>query len=143
MARTVATVLGIGFLLLGAAGFVVPDLLGMHLSMAHMIIHLVTGAASLYFGLKGTLAGARLFCISFGAVYALLGVAGFLAGGSGSPTAGVPGPEDPRLLRVLPGTLELGTMDHSVHILLGLIYLIGGFMTRPNATRAERDVRTV
>ena len=34
----------VGFLLVGVLGFVMPELLGAHLSLVHNIIHLVTGA---------------------------------------------------------------------------------------------------
>jgi len=37
---------------------------------------------------------------------------------------------DARLFKVLPGMLELGTMDHNVHILLGAVFLIAGLMTK-------------
>ncbi|HEX8172108.1 MAG TPA: DUF4383 domain-containing protein [Thermoanaerobaculia bacterium] len=119
MANRVATILGIGFLLVGILGFVMPGLLGAHLTLAHNIIHLVSGAVSLWIGLKGTAGAARSFCLAFGAVYLLLGVVGF-AIGSG----------DDRMFTVIPDQLMLGTMDHIIHILLGAIYLIGGLMTR-------------
>lgn len=119
MAKTIATVLGIGFLLVGVIGFVAPGILGMHLSMLHNVVHLLTGAVSLFLGLKGSLSAARTFCIVFGIVYVLLGLAGFLAGSG----------ED-RMLTIIPDQLMFGTMDHIVHILLGAVYLIGGFMTR-------------
>jgi preprotein translocase subunit Sss1 len=130
MANKVATILGIGFLLVGILGFVMPSMLGMHLTVAHHIIHLATGAVSLWLGLKGSPSAARTFCISFGAVYLLLGVAGFVIGSSADPSAGVPGPSDARMMKVIPGVLELGTMDHIVHILLGAIYLVGGLADR-------------
>ena len=52
MAKRIATLLGIGFLLAGLLGFIAPGLLGFHLSIAHTIIHLVSGAIALYLGLK-------------------------------------------------------------------------------------------
>lgn len=119
MAKTIATFLGIVFLLVGVAGFVAPGLLGAHLSPAHNVIHLVSGAISLFLGLKGSLSAAKTFGIVFGLVYLLLGVAGFVAG---------TGPE--RMLTVLPGQLELGTMDHIIHVVFGLVYLVGGLATR-------------
>jgi hypothetical protein len=131
MAKRIATILGAGFILVGILGFIAPSLLGMHLSAAHSVIHLVTGIVSLWLGLKGTPAAARNFCIAFGLVYLLLGVAGFVAGTSAEP--GVPGPHDARLLKVIPGVFEVGTADHVVHILLGAIYLIGGFATKTRA----------
>lgn len=138
MAKTICTILGIGFLLAGVAGFVAPGLLGMHLTIVHDVVHIATGLVALWLGLRGSLSAARTFCIVFGAVYLLLGVAGFVAGGDGTPTEGVPGPADGRLLKVLPGMLELGTMDHIVHILLGGIFLIGGLATKQGAVTPAR-----
>ena len=137
MAKRIATILGIVFILVGLVGFAAPGLLGTHLSIAHNIVHLVSGALALYFGMKGTLAQARLFCLVFGAVYGLLGVVGFIAGHPGEPSHGVPGPHDDRLLKVIPGVLEFGTMDHVIHIALGVIFLIAGFMTAARAAHAN------
>ena len=124
MANRVATILGIGFLLVGVLGFVMPDVLGMHLSLAHNVVHLVTGAVSLWLGLKGAPSAAKTFCIVFGAVYVLLGVAGFVAGDGAD-----------KMLTLLPGQLMFGKMDHIVHVLLGAIYLIGGLATPVAAAR--------
>ena len=138
MAKTIAKVLGVVFILVGILGFLAPGMLGMHLSLAHNLVHLVSGALALYFGFAGTLSGARLFCIIFGVVYGLLGVAGFLLGGDAAHTvAGVPAHgTDSRLFAALPGTLELASPDHLVHILLGIVFLAGGFLTRADVARA-------
>ncbi len=139
MAKTVATIMGVVFILAGLVGFVSNDLLGFHLTAFHNAgVHIVSGAVSLYFGLKGTLRGARLFDLVFGIVYAGLGVLGFLAGSSQSPSAGVPGPADGRLLKVIPSMLELGTSDHILHILLGLIFIAGALLTRADADNPAR-----
>ncbi len=141
MAKTIATILGVAFILVGLIGFVSPGFLGTHLSVTHNLVHLISGAVSLYFGLAGSLAGARLFDIVFGVVYGLLGIAGFLLGGDQQHTvSGITHGTDSRLLQVIPGSLELGSMDHTVHILLGLVYLIGGFLTKADVSRAvDRD----
>ena len=141
MAKTIAKILGIAFLLVGLVGFISPGFLGTHLSTLHNLVHLISGAVALYFGLAGTLAGARLFDIVFGVVYGLLGIAGFLLGSEAAPT--IPSVAhlgtDSRLFKVLPGSLELGTMDHTVHILLGIVFLIGGLLTKVGAaTAADR-----
>jgi hypothetical protein len=122
-AHWVATGLGIVFLLLGIAGFVSPGVMGMRSSSTLNLVHLVTGLISLYFGLAGSMTAARAFCYAFGIAYGLLGIAGMLAGTPGTS------PADARLLRLIPGSLELGTMDHAFHIVVGGVYLIAGLMT--------------
>jgi len=124
MANKICTILGAVFLLVGVLGFVMPDLLGAHLSTVHNIVHLVSGALALYFGLKGSASGAKTFCLVFGVVYLLLGIAGFVAGTGAD-----------RMLDVLPGQLMLGTVDHCIHVLLGIVFLIGGLMTPAAAPR--------
>ena len=137
MAKTIAKIMGVVFILVGILGFLAPGLLGMHLSLAHNLVHLISGALALYFGFAGTLSGARLFCIVFGVVYALLGVAGFLLGHSGPHTVNVPAHgQDSSLFAALPGNLELASPDHLVHILLGIVFLIGGFLTKADLDRA-------
>lgn len=120
MAKTIATLLGVVFILVGLIGFVMPGLLGAHLNPAHNVVHLVSGAIALYLGLKGSLSATKMFCLVFGAVYLLLGIVGFAAGTG-----------DDRMFDVA-GILHLGTMDHIIHVLLGVVFLIGGLMTRSN-----------
>jgi hypothetical protein len=124
MANRIATILGMLFLLVGLVGFVMPAPFGAHFTPAHNIVHLVTGAISLWLGLKGTPSAAKTFCIVFGLVYLLLGVCGFLAG-SGAD----------KMLTLLPDQLMFGTTDHIIHVVLGAIYLIGGLATKTGGTR--------
>jgi len=123
MAKTVATLLGVVFILVGIVGFVSPNLLGAHLGKLHNVVHLVSGAISLYMGTKGSLSGARNFCIIFGLIYGLLGVVGYFVG---------TGPDH---MLELP-RLMLGTRDHIIHIALGVLYLIGGFGTKSGSAAA-------
>ena len=120
MAKTVATVVGVVFIVVGIVGFFSPNLLGAHLGKAHNAVHLVSGAISLYLGTKGSLSAARQFCIIFGLVYGLLGAVGFLVG------------HGPDHMLELP-KLILGTRDHIIHIAIGVLYLIGGFTTKSGA----------
>lgn len=138
MAKTICKILGVVFLLIGVIGFVMPGFLGTHLSVVHNLIHIISGAVALYLGFAGTLSAARLFCIVFGIVYLLLAVLGFLLGSDQAPTiAGMADMgRDAKLWRVIPGQLELGTMDHIVHVLLGVVFLIGGFLTKADVERA-------
>jgi Domain of unknown function (DUF4383) len=138
MAKTICKLLGVVFILVGILGFLAPGLLGLHLSLAHNLVHIISGALALYFGFAGTLSGARLFCIVFGLVYGLLGLVGFLLGTDAAHTvAGVPAHgTDSRLFAALPGTLELASFDHIVHFLLAALFLIGGFLTKADIDRA-------
>lgn len=125
MAKRIATLIGVVFILVGIVGFLKHDLLGAHLSTLHNVIHLVSGALALYFGLKASLAQAKLFCLIFGIVYGLLGVVGYLLGNAAND----------REWKVLEG-LVLGRMDHIIHILLGVLFLIGALMTKVDVSRA-------
>jgi uncharacterized protein DUF4383 len=119
MAKTVCKILGVVFVLVGLIGFVDPTLLRAHLTPAHNIIHLVSGAIALYLGFAGTLSGAKMFCLVFGVVYLALGILG-MALGTGAE----------RLWTLVPETLHFGQADHGIHILLGVIFLAGGLFTR-------------
>ena len=117
MAKTICKVLGVVFLLLGIAGFANSGLLGAYLEPAHNLVHIVSGVIALYFGFAGPLSGARAFCLIFGVVYLALGILG-MAMGVG----------EMRLWTV--GPLHFGTVDHGIHILVGVIFLAGGLFTK-------------
>ena len=117
MAKTVCKILGVVFLLVGLIGFVSPNLLGAHLDAPHNVVHLLSGALALYFGFAGSLSAAKTFCLVFGLVYLGLGVLGLLLGT----------PPD-RMLML--GPLHFGQADHGIHILLGVIFVAGGFLTK-------------
>src|SRR5437764_15228711 len=113
MAKTICTLLGVVFLLVGIIGFFSPNLMGTHLSTTHNLVHIVSGLISLYFGLAGSLSGARGFALAFGAIYLLLGVCGFILGDAAND----------RMLNIIPNQLMLGPRDHAVNILLGVVFL--------------------
>jgi hypothetical protein len=118
MAKTVCKILGVVFLLVGLVGFVDHDFLGAHLSGAHNVIHLVSGALALYLGFAGTLAAAKTFSLVFGVVYLALGILG-MALGTG-----------PERLWTIAEPLQFGQADHGIHILLGVVFLAGGLFTK-------------
>jgi hypothetical protein len=117
MAKTVCKILGVVFLLVGVCGFVLPHLLGAHLTPAHNVVHIVSGIIALYFGFAGTLSGAKIFSLVFGVVYLALGILG-MALGTGEERMWMVGP------------LDLGQSDHGIHILLGVVFLAGGLFTK-------------
>jgi Domain of unknown function (DUF4383) len=117
MAKTVLKIVGVILVLVGIAGFVKHDLLGAHLMVAHNLVHLLSGLIALYVGFAGSISNAKAFCVVFGAVYLLLGIAGLVLG---NPAG--------KMLHV--GPLILGSVDHGIHILLGVLFLIGGLFTK-------------
>lgn len=119
MAKTVCKILGVVFLLVGVVGFFAPTLLGAHLTPAHNLVHIVSGIVAIYFGFAGSLSGARLFCLIFGVVYLALGFLGQFVLGD---------PAMDRMWHV--GPLDLARMDHFIHILLGVIFLAGGLLSK-------------
>jgi len=118
MAKNTATILGLLLVAAGLIGFAVPGFIGMNLTVAQNIMHLVSGAVALYFGRKNTPSVARTFCIVFGTLYGLLGLAGLLAGGPDNT------------LTLIPGELVLGKVDHVVHLFLGAVFLATGLFRR-------------
>jgi hypothetical protein len=117
MAKTICKVLGVVFLLVGVVGFASPTLLGAHLTPPHNVVHILSGVVALYFGFAGSLSGAKAFCLVFGVVYLALGVLGLALGHPPDRTWMV-------------GPLHLGTADHGIHCLLGIIFLAGGLFTK-------------
>jgi hypothetical protein len=101
----------------GLLGFIAPGFMGMHLTAAHNVLLLFSGALAIYFGLKATPAAGRTFCLVFGAAYGLLGLAGFVAGGTD--------------YTIFPGALVLGTMDHLAHLILGVVFVAVGWNQKP------------
>ena len=91
MAKTYCKILGVAMLAAGVLGFVMPRLLGFHLTPIHNVIHLATGVLAAYFGFAGAHGGAQNFCRIFGAVYGLVAVLGFVAPGLLSTILGHPG----------------------------------------------------
>ena len=117
MAKTVCKILGVVFLLVGVVGFASPTLLGAHLTPPHNVVHILSGVVALYFGFAGSLSGAKAFCLVFGVVYLALGVLGLALGHPPDRTWMV-------------GPLHLGTADHGIHCLLGIVFLAGGLFTK-------------
>ena len=128
---------GVVLILIGLLGVLTPGLLGMHLSMAHNMIHITSGAFALYCGYSNS-NKAIAFCLWFGAIYGFLGIAGFVIGEPGYP--GVGNMEaDQNLFRVIPNVLEFGTMDHIIHLLIGAFLLFTAFTFRKD--RKNRNSR--
>ena len=115
MARITSRVVGILYVVFGAAGFVLGD----EADRYHNVLHLATGIVGVYVGFVGSLAAARGFCVAFGAGYLAFGILGFVLGDRSADY----------LLDV--GVFSVGTSDHVHHMLLGTLILIGGTLPKP------------
>jgi len=124
--KLAASLGGILLVVVGLLGSSSPRLLGLHLSPALNILHFVSGAVALYFGLRSTpVAAARRFCLIFGALCATLGLASFLAAGP--------------LHERLPGAPASGIMDHVFHLVLGAAFLAAGSVQQKVAAPLRPD----
>src|SRR6476646_6430645 len=117
MAKTMAVLFGVVFLVVGILGFVpavTKDqmLLGIfHVNTAHNAVHLLSGVVALICGMAG-IGASRLYFKIFGLVYAAVAVLGFL------------NPGDTMLL----GLISNNTADTWLHVAIAAVSLIIGFM---------------
>lgn len=115
MTVTFCRIAGFALIAVGLVGFAMPGLLGMHLTPLHNVVHLATGALALYFGYAAP-QGARGFALTFGSIYMLLGIAGFLVPELVAKLIGHHGATDASAL----------APDNIVHVLLGGAFLAVG-----------------
>jgi hypothetical protein len=115
MTKRLCQLLGVVLLSVGVLGFAKPDLLGMHLTLVHNVVHVVSGALALYIG-SAAPQHSRTFCAVFGTVYLLLGLIGLAAPDVVASLIGHPPLADPEAL--MP--------DNLVHVLLGGVFLFAG-----------------
>jgi uncharacterized membrane protein len=121
MSRTLARVFGVALVLAGLAGFADPSLFGLHLTTIHNLIHAFSGVVFLYVGFAGSEDAVRGLMLTFGSVYVLIGLLGFLA---------------PGLVQALighPGSLDVSALapDNILHVLLGTVLVFTGLAHSP------------
>lgn len=133
-AQEFSVFIGTALVVVGFIGFVVDNLMGMHLSSPHNFIHLIGGALLVWFGFKSE-RQAKKCALIFGAFYAVLGVLGFIVGTPGMPNVGHLVRDD-SLWMVSPEHLELGSRDHVIHLVIAAA-LIGGALIKFRRLRRE------
>jgi hypothetical protein len=117
MAKTMAVLFGVVFLLIGILGFVpgvTKDqmLLGIfHVNTAHNAVHLLSGVVALFCGMS-SLGASRMYFRIFGLVYGLVAVLGFL------------NPGDTMLL----GLISNNMATTWLHVVIAAVSLLIGFM---------------
>lgn len=114
IAKIVCKIIGVLYVLAGLGGLVFGDAPDRN----HSILHLITGIVAVYFGFFGSLSGAKIFCLAFGAGYLMFGILGFVLGNSAMDYLW-----DINLMSV-------SKPDHIHHIVLGAIILAGGIFTK-------------
>ncbi|PYK43392.1 MAG: TonB-dependent receptor [Verrucomicrobia bacterium] len=123
MAKTLALLFGVVFLLIGILGFVpsvTPNemLLNIfHVNAAHNAVHLLTGVVALLAGIAGV-GASKIFFKIFGVVYGLVAVLGFVVG-------------DGMLL----GFISNNMADTWLHVGIAVVSLIVGFAPSGEAAR--------
>ena len=123
MAKTLALLFGVVFLLIGILGFVpsvTPNemLLNIfHVNAAHNAVHLLTGVVALLACIAGV-GASKIFFKIFGVVYGLVAVLGFVVG-------------DGMLL----GFISNNMADTWLHVGIAVVSLIVGFAPSGEAAR--------
>ena len=114
MAKKLATLFGVVFVLVGVLGFVSNPIVGaaglFQTDTLHNIVHLLIGVVLLIVAMSAPAASA-LWLKIFGVVYLLLAVLGFLL---------IPGGG------MLLGLVTTNTADHFLHLVLGVVILAAG-----------------
>jgi len=114
-----------GFLIiLGLCGILFPGFAGLHMSSAYSIIISTSGTILFYYSYKKNSLNAFRSCFGFSLFFSLHALAGFIFGKPGVPSLGY-GAADKRLLVLVPGLQELGSVDHILNAILGFA-LMGG-----------------
>lgn len=114
MAKTLAKVFGVVFILVGLLGFIpnpiVGDMALFHTDMVHNVVHIVLG---LILVLCKTEAKAKMWLKIEGVLYVVLAIVGFMM---------VTGADHVSLL----GIVELNSADNWLHLVLGIVLLFAG-----------------
>jgi uncharacterized membrane protein len=111
----------VALVLAGLAGFADPGLFGLHLTTIHNLIHAFSGVVLLYVGFAGSEDSIRGLMLTFGSVYVLMGLLGFLAPGLVQALIGHPGSLDATAL----------APDNILHVLLGTVLVFTGLAHSP------------
>jgi hypothetical protein len=119
LARTYVVLSGAILVLVGVVGFFRREMFNLTFPAAHNIFHLGSGLIALGAGLGRSVDGPRWFGLIFGAIYTLVAIAGF----AGMRDLG-------------PIQLELNTHFNFIHLGVGLLSLVAGFLgARPAAAK--------
>lgn len=116
MAKKLALVFGVIFVIVGILGFVPNPIVGaaglFQTNMLHDLVHLLIGVVLVIVALSAP-EKSGLWLKVFGVVYLLLVVLGFILIPSGG---------------MLLGLVTMNTADHWLHLVLGVVLIVAGMM---------------
>lgn len=131
MAKKLAVVFGIVFVLVGVLGFVSNPLVGsmglFQTNHLHDIVHLLVGVVLLIVAMSAP-EKSGLWLKIFGVVYLLLAVLGFLL----VPDGGM-----------LLGLVTMNMADHWLHVVLGVVLLAAGMWAGKSASSMSMPMSTM
>lgn len=126
MAKTLAIIFGIIFVLVGILGFVPNPLVGsgaiFDTNHLHDLVHLIIGLILLAVAFMAP-SQSGLWLKILGVIYLLVAILGFVL----VPAGGL-----------LLGILQTNTADHWLHVVLGIVLLAAGFA--PNSSMKKMDM---
>ena len=120
--KTAALVIGVIFILVGLLGFVENPVIGtsenaiFHADTVHNMVHIISGALFVLIAMAAP-AYAGTFLIVFGIVYPAIGVIGLMTMGNEG-------------MGTVLGFLHVNGADNYLHIVLGIVILLAGLVTR-------------
>lgn len=120
----ISFIVGFFLFILGLCGILFSGFAGLHMSVLYSIIISISGIVIFYFSYVNNPLNAFRVCLGFSLFFSLHALAGFVLGSQGIPSLGHSS-TDPRLLVLVPGVQELGSVDHILNAILGFA-LMGG-----------------
>jgi hypothetical protein len=131
MAKSLAVLFGIVFVIVGLLGFVPNPIVGatglFQTDHLHDLVHLLVGVVLLVVAMAAP-AASGLWLKIFGVVYLLLAVLGFLM----IPHGGM-----------LLGLVLMNTADHWLYVVLGVVLLIAGMMRSSQLQMVQTSAPTM
>ena len=124
--KTASLIIGIIFLAVGILGFVANPVIGdsmgaiFHADPVHNCVHIISGVLFLIFAFAAP-ASAGFYLKLFGVVYFILGVVGMATIG------------DSEMIKLL-GFLHVNAADNYLHIVLGVIIFLAGWLPQVTAS---------
>jgi len=124
MAKTFSQIVGVVLVVVGILGFLMggTELLGLHFSATHNLVHIISGAVLAYLGFNGSESSQRLGAQIFGAVYGLVTLLGLFGVGGGNPFG---------------LALHLNTSYNIIHLVIAGWGLYAGFAKKPATATAH------